>query len=97
MLLELKALREGCWKLAEFTAYAPILTMKVSLELKALLKIAPKAHPELHAMLIDLSQYRPKLIIGDSAAAPPELGMEIEAEEPTAPLKDMETAERALR
>ena len=47
LLLELKALREGAWKLGEFTAYAARLTMRVSPELKALLKIAPKAHPEL--------------------------------------------------
>jgi hypothetical protein len=47
VLLELKALREGSWKLSEFTAHAPRLTMKISRELKALLKIAPKAHPEL--------------------------------------------------
>lgn len=47
VMLELKALREGSWKLSEFTAYSPKLVMKISAELKALLKIAPKAHPEL--------------------------------------------------
>ena len=47
--LELKALREGAWKLSEFTAFSPRLTMRVSLELKALLKVASKAHPELQA------------------------------------------------
>ena len=45
--LELKALREGSWKLSEFTAFAPRLVMKVSPELKALLKVSNKAHPEL--------------------------------------------------
>lgn len=49
VLLELKALREGSWKLNEFTAFAQNLTMKVSPELRALLKVAPKAHPELQA------------------------------------------------
>jgi hypothetical protein len=68
--LELKALREGCWKLSEFTAFASTLTMKVSPQLKALLKIAPKAHPELHAMLIDLMQYKPKLVVGEKTVAP---------------------------
>jgi hypothetical protein len=71
--------------------------MRVSRELKALLKIAAKAHPELHAMLIDLSQYRPRFIVGDAAAAPEELGMEIEPAAETPLLKDMETVERALR
>ena len=47
VVLELKALREGAWKLSEFTAYAPRLVMKVSPELKALLKVANRAHPEL--------------------------------------------------
>ena len=47
VLLELKALREGAFKLAEFTAFAKHLTMRVSKELRALLKVAHKAHPEL--------------------------------------------------
>jgi hypothetical protein len=76
VLLELKALREGCWKLSEFTAFAPNLTMKVSPELRSLLKVATKAHPALQAYLIDLMMYRPKLIVGEKPVAPPELGME---------------------
>lgn len=54
VVLELKALREGAWKLSEYTAYAQNLTMRVSKELRALLKVAHKAHPELQALLIDL-------------------------------------------
>ena len=57
VLLELKALREGTYKLSEFTAFAKHLTMRVSKELRALLKVAHKAHPELQALLIDLMQY----------------------------------------
>lgn len=57
VLLELKALREGAHKLSEFTAFATNLTMRVSKELRALLKIAQKAHPELQALLIDLMHY----------------------------------------
>ena len=57
VLLELKALREGAHKLSEFTAFAANLTMRVSKELRALLKIAQKAHPELQALLIDLMHY----------------------------------------
>ena len=47
VLLELKALQEGAFKLAEFTAFAKHLTMRVSKVLRALLKVAHKAHPEL--------------------------------------------------
>ena len=49
LLLELRALWEGCWKLAECTTFAQRLTMLVSPELRALLKIAAKAHPAIHA------------------------------------------------
>ena len=54
LLLELKAVHEGCWKLSVFTAYASRFTLRISLELRALLKIMKKAHPEIHVMLIDL-------------------------------------------
>ena len=47
VLLELKALQEGAFKLAKFTAFAKHLTMRVSKELRALLKVAHKVHPEL--------------------------------------------------
>ena len=57
ILLELKALHEGAYKLSEFTAFAKHLTMRVSKELCALLKVAHKAHPELQAFIIDLMQY----------------------------------------
>ena len=57
VLLELKALCEGAYKLSEFTAFAKHLTTRVSKELHALLKVAHKAHPELQVLLIDLMQY----------------------------------------
>ena len=47
VLLKLKALREGAFKLAEFTAFAKHLTMRVSKELHSLLKVAHKAHLDL--------------------------------------------------
>ena len=50
-------LQEGAFKLAEFTAFAKHLTMRVSKELRVLLKVVHKAHPELQALLIDLMQY----------------------------------------
>ena len=57
VLLELKALCKGAYKLSEVTASAKHLTMWVSKELRALLKVEHKAHPELQALLIDLMQY----------------------------------------
>ena len=47
VLLELKVLQEGAFKLAKFTAFAKHLTIRVSKELRALLKMAHKVHPEL--------------------------------------------------
>ena len=54
VLLELKALREGTWKMGEFTAFSQKLTMQVTPELRALLKVVLKAHLELQAMLINV-------------------------------------------
>ena len=34
----------------------------VSPELRALLRVAPKAHPELYAQLLDLMQYWPRFV-----------------------------------
>ena len=47
--------------------------MQVTLELWALLKVTPKAHPELQAMLVDIQQYKPTWAIGGTSAAPEEL------------------------
>jgi hypothetical protein len=71
IILELKALREGAWKLSEFTSFARKLTMKISPELKALLKIANKARPTLQAMLIDLMAYKPTFLVQEKPEAPP--------------------------
>ena len=49
--------------------------MAVSAELKALLKLAGKAHPQLQAMLVDLHLYRPHLVAATTKVAPPELHM----------------------
>ena len=51
---EVKSLKEGAWKLSEYAAFHRHLCFVTSPELKALLKIAPKAHPPLQAYLIDL-------------------------------------------
>lgn len=71
--------------------------MKITPHLKALLKVANKAHPSIHALLIDLMTYKPKLLVGETTVTPPEFGMEDEAREDPAPVDDMKTAEDALR
>ena len=38
-----------------------------------MLKVVPKAHPELKAILIDIQQYKPTWDIGSTSAAPKEL------------------------
>ena len=70
VLLELKALHEGAWKMGEFMAFSQNLIMQVTLELRALLKVAPKAHPELQAMLIDVQQYKPTWAVGGVSITP---------------------------
>ena len=72
VLLELKALREGAWKMGKFKVFSHKLIMQVTLELWALLKVAPKAHLELQAMLIDIQQYKPTWAVGGMSAAPEE-------------------------
>ena len=73
VLLELKALREGACKMGEFTVFSQQLTMQVTPDLWALLKVAPKAHPELQAMLMDIQQYKPTWAIGGASTTPEEL------------------------
>ena len=73
VLLELKALCEGTWKMGKFTAFSQKLTMQVTPELWALLKVTPKAHPELQAMLVDIQQYKPTWAAGGMSAVPEEL------------------------
>ena len=52
VLWNLKILHEGSWKISNLKTIAPYLIMYVMPELKTLLKIAPKAHLELQAILI---------------------------------------------
>ena len=73
VLLELKALHKSAWKMGEFTAFSQKLTMQVTPELQALLKVTPKAHLELQVMLIDVQQYKPSWAVGGASAAPEEL------------------------
>ena len=70
ILLELKALHEGTCKMGEFMAFSQNLTMQVTPELRALLKVMPKAHPELQAMLIDVQQYKPTWAVGGVSVTP---------------------------
>ena len=45
VLLELKALHEGTWKMGKFMAFSQNLIMQVTPELWALLKVVPKGTP----------------------------------------------------
>ena len=83
VILELKALREGAWRLAEYTAYHKNLAFMVSKELRALLKIAHKAHPEIHAYLINLQMYQPTWMVDAKSVTPKELEFTINEEFPT--------------
>ena len=73
VLLELKALCESAWKMGKFTAFSHKLTMQVTPELRALLKVTLKAHLELQAMLIDVQQCKPTWAVGGASAVPEEL------------------------
>ena len=73
VLLELKALQEGTWKMGEFMAFSQHLVMQVMLELHSLLKVMPKAHPKLQTMLIDVQQYKPTWVVGGAFTMPKEL------------------------
>ena len=73
ILLELKALHKGTWKMGKFMAFFQQLTKQVTLELRALLKVVLKAHLELQVMLIDVQQYKPTWAIGGGSATPKEL------------------------
>ena len=56
-----------------FIALSQHLVMQVTLELHALLKVAPKAHLELQVMLIDLQQFKPTWLMGGASVVPKEL------------------------
>ena len=73
LMLELKALHEGTWKMGKFMAFSQHLVMQVMLELCALLKVVLKAHLELQAMLINIQQYKPTWVVGGASATPKEL------------------------
>ena len=45
VLLELKALREGAWKMGEFTAFSRNLTMQVTPDLRALFQGCAEGTP----------------------------------------------------
>ena len=73
VLLELKALHKGTWKMGKFIVFSQHLVMHVTLELYALLKVVLKVHPEVQAMLIDIQQYKPMWVIGGTSVMPKEL------------------------
>ena len=54
--------------MGEFVALSQQLVKQVMLELHALLKVTPKAHPELQAMFIDVQQYKPTWVVGGTSS-----------------------------
>ena len=102
VLFEMKTLQEGAWKMGKFMAFSQRLIMQVTPELQALLKVIPKAHPKLQAMLIDIQQYKPTWSVGGASIAPEELdfpsstaGKWDELDDPV-DLDDMHCTESAL-
>ena len=59
--------------MGEFMAFSQQITMQVTPELRALLKVVLKAHLELQAMLIDVQQYKPTWAVGGAFTMPEEL------------------------
>ena len=57
----------------EFTVFSQNLIMQVTPELWALLKVVPKAHPELQVMLINVQQYKPTWAVQGASIMPEEL------------------------
>ena len=60
----------GTWKMGKLMAFSQNLVMQVMLELHALLKVAPKAYPELQARPIDIQQYKSMRVGGVASAVP---------------------------
>ena len=61
--------------MGKFMVFSQQLIIQVTPELQALLKVAPKAHPELQVILIDVQQYKPTWTIGGASAVPEELDL----------------------
>ena len=80
VILELKVLQESACKLAEYTTYHKNLVFVVSKDLRPLLKIAHKAHPEIHAYLIKLQMYRPTWMVDAKSVTPKELEFTVDEE-----------------
>ena len=84
--------------------YHKHLVFVVSKDLRALLKIARKAHPEIHTYLINLQMYQPTWMVDAKSVTPKELEFTVDEEFPTPEeaaldwtLEDMATTKRALR
>ena len=55
----MRALQETLSKLRNIAVYASKLEVQASEELKYLVRMAPKLHPQLWAKIVDIRQYRP--------------------------------------
>ena len=59
--------------MGKFTVFSQHLVIQITPELYALLKVIPKVHLELQALLIDVQQYKPTWVIGGASTIPKEL------------------------
>lgn len=73
LALECLCIQETLAKLSHFTAFASDLEICTTPSFRALATLAPKAHPQTHAQIIDIKAYNPRFIPSTPSHLPPEL------------------------
>ena len=73
ILLELKALCEGSWKMGKFMVFSQHYVMQVTPELCTLLKVTLKSYLELQVMVIYVQQCKPTWVVEGTSDMPKEL------------------------
>jgi hypothetical protein len=73
--LEVRAIQDVLAKLRNFTAYCKTLEIEATTEVRHLVRVAPRLHPQLWALVIDIQQYRPVWVERAPTKQLPELGM----------------------
>ena len=67
-IIEATTLQEGLYKLGSMATTARNLQIAASPELALMLKLAHRAHPNLQAILVDLSCYKAKIVATEELA-----------------------------
>jgi RNase H-like domain found in reverse transcriptase len=78
LALECICIQETLAKLQHFTAFASRLEVAASPSFRALVNLAPKGHPRIHAQILDIKAYRPTFTTKDNPRLPPELAWSVE-------------------